>query len=143
MSTTVEMAIANFGCGFNCAQSVVEPFCKKYCADRDSVLKACAGFGHGFRLSEICGAISGAAVVIGLKYGKDSTTNRAEKENCNKKTLEFMNKFQESNPSIICREVLKSSAETHKNGQPLQIQGRSSCENMIISAVNLLEELGY
>ena len=50
--------------------SVVVVFREEYGLDRESALKLCSGLGSGFRLGELCGAASGAALAIGLKHGQ-------------------------------------------------------------------------
>ena len=52
--------------GCNCAQSVLAS-CGKYTGlEQDMALAVAAGFGGGVRSGEICGAISGAVMAIGL-----------------------------------------------------------------------------
>ena len=52
--------------GCNCAQSVLAA-CGKYTGlEQDTALSVAAGFGGGVRSGEICGAISGAVMAIGL-----------------------------------------------------------------------------
>ena len=57
--------------GFNCAQSVLNA-CGDYTGlDENTALAISAGFGGGVRSGEICGAISGAVMTIGLTQVKD------------------------------------------------------------------------
>ena len=52
--------------GCKCAQSVLSA-CGKYTGlDQNTALSVAAGFGGGVRSGEICGAISGAVMAIGL-----------------------------------------------------------------------------
>lgn len=52
--------------GCNCAQSVLAA-CGKYTGlDPETALSVAAGFGGGVRSGEICGAISGAVMAIGM-----------------------------------------------------------------------------
>ena len=52
--------------GCNCAQCVLAS-CGKYTGmEQSTALSVAAGFGGGVRSGEICGAISGAVMVIGL-----------------------------------------------------------------------------
>ena len=52
--------------GCNCAQSVLAA-CGKYTRmEQETALSVAAGFGGGVRSGEICGAISGAVMAIGL-----------------------------------------------------------------------------
>ncbi|MDO4815374.1 MAG: C-GCAxxG-C-C family protein [Bacillota bacterium] len=61
-----ETAKAYHDKGFNCAQSVLSS-CGKYTGlDEKTALAIGGGFGLGVRSGEICGAISGAVMAIGL-----------------------------------------------------------------------------
>ena len=64
-----EKAAELFSQGFNCAQSVFAVFAEKYGISQELALKIGCGFGGGMRNAEICGAVSGALMVLGLKYG--------------------------------------------------------------------------
>ena len=61
-----EDAVSFHQLGFNCAQSVLAA-CGKYTGlEQDTALRVAAGFGGGVLSGEICGAISGAVMAIGL-----------------------------------------------------------------------------
>ena len=61
-----ENAAALHGEGYNCAQCVLCA-CGSYTElERDKALAVSCGFGGGVRSGEICGAISGAVMAIGL-----------------------------------------------------------------------------
>ena len=145
MSSKSEMATAHFHSGFNCAQSVFAVFCKKYGVDRNAALKMCSGLGGGFRFGEICGAVSGAVLVIGLKYGQNIAEDKTAKDTCNHKTVEFMNLFKINNKSVVCRDILGFDLSIKEEYDQAQKQNlfRTTCTDMVRSAVTLLEELGY
>ena len=145
MSSKSEMATSHFHSGFNCAQSVFAVFCKKYGVDRNAALKMCSGLGGGFRFGEICGAVSGAVLVIGLKYGQDIAEDKTAKDTCNHKTVEFMNLFKTNNKSVVCRDILGFDLSIKEEYYQAQKQNlfRTTCTDMVRSAVTLLEGLGY
>lgn len=59
--------------GFNCAQSVVLPFCDELGIDKDTALKALEGFGSGMGSTNyVCGALSGAVFITGLCHSNSS-----------------------------------------------------------------------
>jgi len=80
-----QYAVELFRKGFLCSQAVLASFCDSYGLDRNSALKIACGLGSGMRCAEICGAVSGAVLVIGLKYGytdaKDASANSNSKLN--------------------------------------------------------------
>jgi len=145
MSSRANMAVSIFNSGFNCAQSVVVVFCEKYNIDKEIALRMASGLGAGVRSGEICGAVSGAVLVIGLKYGQSTKEDKIAKENCNNKTVEFMNLFRQRNKFLVCREILGfdlSRAEEYEQAKNQNLFN-TVCVEMIKSAVLLLEELGY
>ena len=145
MSLVAENAINLFNSGFNCAQSVFAAFCEKYGMDKEFALKTSAGFGGGFRLGEICGAASGAALVIGLKHGQYIAEDKASKADCNNKVAEFMGLFRAENKSVVCREILNLDLSVKEEYEEAQNRNlfKTTCVNMVKSAVGLLEGLGY
>ena len=145
MCLKTKMAKDFFSNGFNCAQSVLAVFCEKYDMDRDTALKIAGGLGGGFRHGDMCGAVSGAVLVVGLKYGHCTVDAGELKSNCNNKTIEFMDLFKKKNGAVICREILKYDLSVEAEYKQAQEQNlfKTICMDMVVSAVEILEELGY
>ena len=145
MSAKTEQAAAFFDSGFNCAQSVLATFCEAYGVEQETALKMSSGMGGGFRSGEICGAVSGAVQVIGLKYGQHIAGDKAAKEECNRRVVAFVRVFREKNSSVVCREIL--DYDVSKQDEYAQAQSKNlfktTCAEMIKSAVALLEALDY
>jgi C_GCAxxG_C_C family probable redox protein len=79
--TKADEAVALFQQGFTCSQAVLSVFAKDFGLDRDTALRISQGFGAGIaRTDGICGALSGAIMVIGLRYGGISADDNAAKE---------------------------------------------------------------
>lgn len=109
MSKKVERAKELFLEGYNCAQAVAGAFCEDVGMDFDTAIKLSSSFGAGMgMLREVCGALSGAFMIIGLKYGYASPTDMEAKTEHYKLIREIAEKFKEQNGSIICRELLQS-----------------------------------
>ncbi|MEA5144351.1 MAG: C-GCAxxG-C-C family protein [Oscillibacter sp.] len=69
----VNEALACFNDGFNCSQAILSTYCEEFGLDKKTALQLSCGLGAGMgRLGETCGAVSGAYLLIGLKYGKFS-----------------------------------------------------------------------
>ena len=138
MSIQSEGAKELFLEGYNCSQSVLATFSEKYSLSKVQALGIACGFGAGARAGEICGAVSGAILVIGLKYGADKTT-------CYEKTVEFNNSFRQKNGYIVCRDILGYDISTEVGMNTAKEKGlfKTTCVDMVISAVEILEELGY
>ena len=53
--------------GYNCAQAVVCAYCDLVGLDRETAYKMAEGFGFGMGCMEMCGALSGAFMLAGMK----------------------------------------------------------------------------
>lgn len=94
--------------GFNCAQSVFVTFADRYGISEEMALKLSASFGGGFgRMREVCGCVSGMALIAGLETGSFTEFDSDGKA----KNYELMQHLAEeykkiSGGSIVCRELL-------------------------------------
>ena len=67
--------------GYNCAQAVAIAFCDVTGLDKDFTARMASSFGGGMgRMREVCGAVSGMFMVLGVLYGYDETTEDAQKK---------------------------------------------------------------
>ena len=82
--------------GFSCSQAVLAVFAKDFGLDRDTALKIAQGFGGGISLTDnICGALSGAVMVIGLRYGRTKAEDLAAKDRTYAAVRTFLSQFAE------------------------------------------------
>ena len=66
-----EKAVEYFRNKFNCSQSVLTVFSNEYGLSENDCLKMACAFGGGMgRQQQTCGAVTGALMALGLKYGK-------------------------------------------------------------------------
>lgn len=145
MSKRMDYAQELFLSGFNCCQSVFGAFCENYGLNQKMALKVSSGFGGGMRNAEICGAVSGAALVIGLKYGQNEADDTTSKSLCNEKVVEFTNRFKQENSSILCKNILSCDISTEEGMNIAKEKNhfKTTCVDMVRSAVQILEALEY
>ncbi len=109
----VEDAVSFFKEGFNCSQSVFASHASEFGLSREVALKISTSFGGGMaRMGKTCGAVTGAFMVIGLKYGRVSIDDEQARDKTYKIVREFVNRFKARNGSIICRELLDCDLST-------------------------------
>lgn len=105
--TKGELAKKYFLEGFNCAQSVALAFCDDFGTDKETMLLISSPFGGGMgRLREVCGAVSGMLMALGLANGYSNPGAKEEKAQLYKDVQSLAEKFRQDNGSIICRELL-------------------------------------
>ena len=137
----IKEAIKIFDGGFNCCQAVFVPFAQELGLDRETALKISSGFGGGMRNAEICGAVSGAVMALGLKYGHFKEDDSDSKEKMGQMVKDFSASFKEKYGSIICRELLGCDTSTEE-GREYAAENElreNVCVGLIKYAVELLE----
>jgi len=120
---------------YNCAQAVFaacgpcEGFTEEMC------LVAAGPFGGGMgRMGETCGAVTGALLTLGVRYGQEMATNPAEaREPLYTRVNDFAEAFKARHGSLICRELKDPK-------QPKEQALKNACRNLLVSAVELLKE---
>ena len=97
--------------GYNCAQAVACAFCDVTGLTMEAAARMASSFGGGLgRLREVCGTVSGAALVLGIVRGYSDPKDYAAKKAHYALVQEFARRFREANGSIVCRELLAGSA---------------------------------
>jgi C_GCAxxG_C_C family probable redox protein len=106
--TVVKRAVERFLLdGFNCAETVLMAGCEILGIKSDLIPKLATGFGVGMgRQGGVCGAISGAVMVIGLKFGRMEAIDKESKERAYDVVFEFYKRFQRKFGTGICYELI-------------------------------------
>jgi len=143
--TKTEYGEETFLGGFNCAQAVFSSFSEDYGLDAWAARKIAGGLGSGARAAELCGAVSGAVLVIGLRYGQETAEDIEAKQKCNTETEEFIRRFRAENGDIVCRNLLECDIMTAEGRENAVVKNLFStkCKDFVVSAINILIDMGY
>jgi C_GCAxxG_C_C family probable redox protein len=102
----IEKAESLFMSGCNCSQAVFAAFADEFGMDEELAKKVSCGLGGGVgRMREVCGAVSGAAMVLGMRANGDKAAAYP-------KIQEFAAKYRAETGSIVCRELLAGTGAT-------------------------------
>ena len=102
-----EQAVTYFKSGYNCAQAVYMAYADLFGMEPKTAAIIAAPMGAGIgRMREVCGTVSGAALIAGLAIPCDSPSDMAAKTRCYALVQQVADRFREANGSIICRELL-------------------------------------
>ena len=113
VSTARQRAQAYFEEGYNCSQSVFLAFADRYGFSKELAARMSASFGGGVgRLREICGTVSGMALVCGLECGATEGADQEGKAANYEQMQTLAAQFQEQNGSLICRTLLGLDGQT-------------------------------
>lgn len=133
-----------FESGYNCSQAVLGAFADELGLDTDTAMKISSSFGGGMgRLREVCGAVSGMFMVAGMKYGYASPEASEEKKELYKKIQELAGEFEQSNGSIVCRELLGLSAKKDNPAPEARTDSyykKRPCAELVADAAGMIAE---
>jgi len=129
-------AIELFENGYMCSQAVFAAFSPDLGLDKNQALKIGACFGSGMRKGEVCGACSGALMVLGLKYGESKAKSD---EVCN----EFLDEFKKENGSYICNDLLNCDISTPEGVKHAKDNNlfKEICPKMVESAAEITKKI--
>lgn len=138
-----EKACELFDSNFNCAQSVLAVFSEELGLNRETALKIATCFGGGIRCGEVCGAVSGAVMALGLKYGHYDSFDLETKMKAYEKTRMFIDAFKAKNGSVCCRDLLGYDIGKPEDQKTIKEKGlfKTVCPGMVADAVNILETI--
>ncbi len=125
---------------FNCAQSVFAALADGY-VDRDTALKAAAGFGGGMRCGEVCGAVTGALMALGIAFGSCTPGDAEGKQRSNSKACAFIDAYQKKHGTLLCRELLGYNPGIPEDAQKIGELGLHDtvCRQAITDAVEIAD----
>jgi C_GCAxxG_C_C family probable redox protein len=110
MSDPVRLAAGRFARGFNCAQAVFSAFAEEAGVSNELALKLTAPLGAGMgRAGETCGALSGALLALGLRYGSDRPGG---KEEMYRLARAFIEQFRAQHGTLLCRDLVGHDIST-------------------------------
>jgi C_GCAxxG_C_C family probable redox protein len=140
---SAKAAVERFCDGCNCSQSVLTVFADRYGLDEALAMRIATGLGGGVgRMGDVCGTLSGAALVLGLEHGPSSREGRNAKESTYVAIRRLQQRFIERHGSNRCRDLLEkdlSNDEEYRQARELGLF-RDRCPHYVETAVALLEE---
>ncbi|MBO4325322.1 MAG: C_GCAxxG_C_C family protein [Lachnospiraceae bacterium] len=134
-------AIECFNNSMHCSQSVLFAFAEECGITEETAFRLGSCFGSGMRKGNVCGACTGALMVLGLLFGERHMGDREERLRSNRLNDELMNRFAEANGTCICNELLGCDISTPEGAQYARANGlfKDFCPKMVAVAVEILE----
>jgi C_GCAxxG_C_C family probable redox protein len=139
-----DCALSLFRQGFSCSQAVAAAFAPELGLDKDTALRISQPFGGGIaRRADWCGALTGAFLAIGLKYGRVRAEDTAARDKTYALVQEFIERFTTRHTSIRCKDLLGCDIGTPEGQKTAQERNlhKTRCEDYVRDAVAILEEI--
>jgi C_GCAxxG_C_C family probable redox protein len=140
MTDPIKTAQDRFDQKFNCSQAVFSAYAPKLGIQDETALKLASPFGGGTaHQGHVCGAVTGALMVLGLQSGnatpetKDETYRIAE---------EYIKRFQKLHGSILCRELTGYDISKPGEMQKARDKGvfKTTCPGLVKDAAELVSD---
>jgi C_GCAxxG_C_C family probable redox protein len=139
-----EDALSGFSNGFNCAQSVLAAYCLDFGVRRESALRIAGAFGGGIAgTGETCGAVTGALMTIGLKYGMADPQDLPAKEKTRELGRQFLQRFVLTYGSCRCKDLLGCDIATPEGSEHAKAGDlfKTLCPGFVGGASDILGDL--
>ena len=129
---------------FNCAQSVLSEFAPRLGMDVETAMKVSCGLGSGMgRTGNMCGALSGGMLVLGLRYGMTDPDSAEDKERTYEKVAELHDKIKALHGFSNCTDLMGVDIGTQEGLQEAKDKDLSNkvCAKIVGDVARILEEL--
>jgi C_GCAxxG_C_C family probable redox protein len=114
--------------GYNCAQACLGGLSQHLELGEGDAMKLMAAFGGGMRHQQLCGAVAGAGVALGLTFGTSEYDKKAD-DRLGELTVEFVDRFKQKLGTTVCGELLTNTLEQFHWDMPADIGFISEPEN--------------
>ena len=139
----VAEAVKMFDEGYSCSQALVAVYGGDFGLERDLCLKVGSGFGGGVGCTGgMCGALTGAIMVIGLKYGTTDATDKEGKTNTYELVEKAIGMFESRTGFVNCRDLLGFDPGTAEGKESAKKAGSFDiCPKLVKEAGEIIEDI--
>ncbi len=145
MKTKSDVAVDKFMSGYNCAQSVLYAYGPELGLDSETALRVATGLGGGLGgRGEVCGAVTGGILALGLKYGRGGQDEKSVAQQAYQKTGELMAAFERAHGTCMCRVLLEGcDLRTPEGMQRFREQGlhQKTCVPCVRTVADVLARM--
>ena len=142
MDDRVDKAVDLFQNGLNCSQAILAAFGEPFGANVEIARRLGRPFGAGIgRLAKICGAITGAVMVLGL--ARDRQDEKAAKNAVYEDVRGLVHRFEEKYGSVECIDLLGEDIGSEEGSRKIQEAGltKTFCPKLVRDAAEILSEV--
>lgn len=145
MNDTHMKSFSQFNRGFSCSQRVFATLGEELGIERQQALRLATGFGAGIAYQgNICGAVSGAIMAIGLKHGNDEPSVQDFSNKAIFLTRELIQRIIAKHGCYTCKGLTRIDHMNLEEGMKLyKEQGIAEkiCRPVIKDCIEIVEEI--
>lgn len=138
-----ERAVGLFRGGYNCSQAVLAAFAGDLGLSHDAAVRLATGFGVGLSHGAVCGAVSGAIMVLGMRHGGGGPEGGEAKRLTYALAQEFLERFTERMGGTGCAGLLGCDPSTAEGLKEARERGlfEKVCARAVACAAELVDEV--
>ncbi len=140
-----EKALSLFDNKYNCSQSVLTAFSEDLDMTEDELLRVACAFGGGIGRQQLtCGALTGASMVLGLKFGKGLNDSEDKKQETYSRVVGLFEEFARLNGTSNCRELLHNLDMNDENDYKTILEKNlfhTNCRKYVADAVKITGQI--
>ena len=127
----------------NCAQCVFTAFSRDFGLDEKTAFSIAQAFGSGMRVNGVCGAVTGAYMVLGLANPATRENPKQNMDKTNALAAEFNRRFKEIHGTLYCTELLGYDLTKPEQAAEAREKGlfATACPKFVRDAVEIVESL--
>ena len=129
--------------GQDCGQVVFSHYADELGITYDKANRIASAFGGGSGIGETCGAVVGALIVIGMKFGHSGPDDMEQRNELMAKRAEFLQKWNERRGTCMCRDLLGHDITKPGEFEKVLEEGTmfSLCPELVMDAIDVLDEM--
>ncbi|MBU7031631.1 MAG: C_GCAxxG_C_C family protein [Theionarchaea archaeon] len=128
--------------GYNCAESALLALSDHMGLSCECIPRIATGFGGGMMTGNVCGAVSGAIMAFGLKYGRIKGEDSEKAEKVDRLIEQLVTRFEEEHGSILCRELTGVNLRTEEGRKKYKTENmHEKCLDYVVTAVRIAGSL--
>ena len=128
--------------GYTCSESILMAYAPYFDLNPEVAGRLGAGFAGGFAQGKTCGAVTAAAVILGLKFGPGLTRNPYKKDLCFGMIQELFHQFKKRHHSTSCGKILiLSGIDPGDPEQMKRLRQNQICNKIVYDAATILDNL--
>jgi C_GCAxxG_C_C family probable redox protein len=127
----------------NCSQAILETYAPEMGLSLENARKVAAAFAGGMGMGTECGAITGAFMVIGMKYGKTKDKDAGADHETFSRVAKFVAEFRKAHGEITCSELLGTDMGTPEGVKAAEAKGlfTTACPRFVETSAKILEKI--
>lgn len=141
--TETTTSVERFLQGNGCSQAVLTQFCEQLGMDQLTALKISSGFPAGMQMAGVCGAVTGAYMVLGLKFADQQSSESTGRKKVYEAVAEFTSRFKQRNNTLDCSDLLGCNIMTPEGKESANQKNlfKTVCPKFVEDAAIILQEI--